>query len=157
MSKITIRPATTHDAQWLLKLYQQTIRTVNRKDYNEMQVNCWAPLDMKIEVFERYVVSKQPFVATDGERILGYSDLQPDGLIDHFYCHHQFQGQGVGRALMSVIHQKANEMALAKLYSYVSITAKPFYLYFGFNIVRENEASVSGVGLKNFLMEKEIG
>ncbi|WP_353496082.1 GNAT family N-acetyltransferase [Vibrio sp. CB1-14] len=157
MSKITIRPATTHDARWLLKLYQQTIRTVNRKDYNKIQVNCWAPLDMEIEVFERYIDLKQPFVATDGERIVGYSDVQPDGLIDHFYCHHKSQGQGVGRALMNVIHEKANEMALPKLYSFVSITAKPFYLHFGFDIVRENEANVRGVGLKNLLMEKEIG
>ncbi|GAL34297.1 putative acetyltransferase [Vibrio maritimus] len=112
---------------------------------------------METEVFERYIDLKKPFVATDGERILGYSDLQPDGLIDHFYCHHQFQGQGVGRALMNVIHEKAIEMSLPKLYSYVSITAKPFYHHFGFNIVRENEANVRGVGLKNFLMEKEIG
>lgn len=131
MSKITIRPATTHDAKWLMNLYQQTIRTVNCKDYNKMQLECWAPLDMETEVFERYIDLKKPFVATDGERILGYSDLQPDGLIDHFYCHHQFQGQGVGRALMNVIHEKAIEMSLPKLYSYVSITPSRFIIILG--------------------------
>lgn len=111
---------------------------------------------MKTEVFERYIVSKQPLVATDGESILGYSDLQPDGLIDHFYCHYQAQGQGVGRALMNAIHLKASELGISKLYSFVSVTAKPFYLHFGFHVVRENEANIRGVLLQNYLMEKEL-
>ncbi len=36
-----------------------------------------------------------PFVAEIDNIIVGYIDLQSNGLIDHFFCHYEYQGQGV--------------------------------------------------------------
>lgn len=105
-------------------------------------------------MFEAYISRCKPFVVVEGAQILGYSDLQPDGLIDHFYCHHQAQRRGVGSLLMNTIFNKAKQAKLDRLYSFVSITAKPFYLHFGFKVVRPNEAEIRGVLLNNFLMER---
>ncbi|WP_112479880.1 GNAT family N-acetyltransferase [Vibrio variabilis] len=151
---LSVRPAKQEDSEQLLELYRKTIRTVNCNDYNEMQVDAWAPLDLTKEVFEGYISRCCPFVVVEGEQILGYSDLQPDGLIDHFYCHHQAQRRGVGSLLMDTIFDKAKQAKLDRLYSFVSITAKPFYLHFGFTVVRPNEAEIRGVLLNNFLMER---
>jgi GNAT superfamily N-acetyltransferase len=50
--------------------------------------------------------SINPFIAATDGVIAGYSDLQSSGLIDHFFCHHNYQGCGVGKALMSQIFSK---------------------------------------------------
>jgi putative acetyltransferase len=49
--------------------------------------------------------SINPFIAATDGVIVGYSDLQSSGLIDHFFCHHNYQGCGVGKALMSQIFE----------------------------------------------------
>lgn len=43
MSKVTIRPYKKSDCSELAKIYYYTIHNVNIKDYNEEQVNAWAP------------------------------------------------------------------------------------------------------------------
>ncbi|WP_234493821.1 GNAT family N-acetyltransferase [Vibrio maritimus] len=153
---LSVRPAKEQDSEQLLELYRQTIRTVNCNDYNKMQIDAWAPLDLTKEIFEGYISRCSPFVVVEGDEILGYSDLQPDGLIDHFYCHHRAQRRGVGSLLMNTILDKAKQAKLERLYSFVSITAKPFYLHFGFTVVRPNEAEIRGVVLNNFLMERSL-
>ncbi|ASI91063.1 GNAT family N-acetyltransferase [Vibrio mediterranei] len=154
--QLSARSATQEDASELLELYRQTIRTVNCHDYNEMQIRAWARDELETTAFETYIARCKPFVVTNQTQILGYSDLQDDGLIDHFYCHHQAQRQGVGSALMQTIMNKAHEADIRRLYSYVSITAKPFFLHFGFSVLRPNQADIRGVVLDNYLMEKEL-
>lgn len=41
-----------------------------------------------------------PFIAEINGVVVGYSDLQSDGFIDHFFFHHEYQGMGVGKALI---------------------------------------------------------
>ncbi len=87
--------------------------------------------------------------------MVGFADLQADGYIDHFFCHHAHQGQGVGRALMQQIAQAADAAGLARPYSHVSLTARPFFERYGFRIVTEQGVSIRGVTLSNFVMEKQ--
>lgn len=42
-----------------------------------------------------------PLVAELDAIIVGYADLQANGLIDHFFYHHNYQGQGFDKALMN--------------------------------------------------------
>lgn len=154
--RLSVRTAIQDDANELLELYRQTIRTVNRNDYNEMQVRTWARDELETSVFEAYIARCQPFVVTNQRQILGYSDLQADGLIDHFYCHHQAQRQGVGSALMQIILNKACEADIRRLYSYVSITARPFFSHCGFTVIRPNRVDIRGVVLDNYLMERVL-
>jgi len=41
-----------------------------------------------------------------------------------------------------------------RYYSEVSITARPFYEHFGFNVVTEQQVEMRGQNLTNFVMEK---
>jgi len=45
---------------------------------------------------------------------------------------------------------------LKRCYAHVSITAKPFFLHFGFNVVKEQQVNVWGVTLTNYVMEKRF-
>tara|TARA_Y100001956_G_scaffold82111_2_gene101789 strand:- start:262 stop:720 length:459 start_codon:yes stop_codon:yes gene_type:complete len=146
-------PSEAHDL-WLL--YFNTIRTVNIRDYTQEQVEVWAKDDLSPQVWAEKMNAISPFVCIREGVITGYSDLQPDGLIDHFFCHHEYQGQGVGKEMMEKIHALAHEQGIRLLYSNVSITARPFYERFGFVAVKEQHNEKDGEILINYRMEKSL-
>lgn len=151
---VTIREYVEADAEALLNIHYHTIRNVNIRDYSKEQVEAWAPEHFDLTVWRKRMKGLSPFVAVIDGLIVGYTDLQPSGLIDHFFCHHKHQGQGVGKALMEYVFNLGNQRGVKRFYSEVSITARPFYEHFGFKVAQEQEMEVRGQKLKNFVMEK---
>lgn len=151
---ITIRHYQEEDAEALWNIHFHTVRNINIRDYSKVQVEAWAPDVFDTSSWGKRMLGLNPFVAVMNDVIVGYTDLQPNGLIDHFFCHHQYQGQGVGKALMNHVFRVGEQRKVKRFYSEVSITARPFYEHFGFKVVQEQEREVRGQKLKNFVMEK---
>ncbi len=137
----------------LWSVYFTSIRMVCSRDYSMEQIEAWAPESLSLNVFREKMDKINPFVAISGGKVVGYSDLQVDGLIDHFYVHGECQGQGVGAELMKAILSKGANYP--RLYSHVSHTAKPFYLKHGFSMVKTRKEQVGSVCIENNLMVKE--
>jgi putative acetyltransferase len=153
------------DAKALANIYYYTIHNVNIKDYNEEQVNAWAPpSSLELEGWEKKWEKIIPIVVLSNEQIVGFTEFEPNGHIDCFYVHHEFQNKGVGSALMKAIEGKAQEDHILRIYAEVSITAKPFFEKKGFQTVKEQKVTLKPffgkkvalkkVELTNFLMEK---
>ena len=153
---IVIRNYKESDVRALWDIRFRTIREVNIKDYSKEQVEAWAPASFDIKDWSEKLSRLSPFIAEIDGTIVGYADLQVDGLIDHFYCHYQYQGQGVGRALMEHLFKVGTSKGIYCYYSAVSITAKPFYEKFGFSVSREQLVEVRGQIFKNFLMTRSL-
>jgi len=153
---IVIRNYVENDAQKLWNLFFTTIRTINRRDYTQAQVEAWASDLVVSDYWLKRMNGLSPFVAEIEGVIAGYTDLQSDGLIDHFFCHHAYQGKGVGRALMNHVFELAEERGVPRLYSEVSITARPFYEHMGFRCIEEKMVDVRGQRLKFNVMEKYV-
>ncbi|MFA0086103.1 N-acetyltransferase family protein [Vibrio sp. 10N.261.51.F12] len=151
---IKIREYVEADAQALWDIHFYTIRNVNLRDYSQAQVEAWAPERIEWSIWTNRMNGLNPFVAEIDGIVVGYTDLQPDGLIDHFFCHHEYQGMGVGKTLMNHVLGVGRERNISRFYSEVSITAKPFYEHFGFKVVQAQEMEVRGQKLRNFVMEK---
>ena len=117
-------------------------------------MEAWAPESLDSEIWKNRMKILNPFVAEIEGTIAGYADLQSNGLIDHFFCHHEFQRQGVGSALMEHIISSGKRADITRFYSEVSITAKPFYEHFGFSVVQEQSLEMRGQKLRNVIMEK---
>jgi len=140
----------------MVRLFYNTIHAVNRRDYTLEQVNAWAPtVPNQVRWLARYS-SRIAFVADDEGIIAGFAELELNGHIDCFYCHHTYQGQGVGRQLYQRIEQEANLLDLTRLFVEVSITAQPFFERMGFQTLRDNKVLINDVRLTNFLMEKYL-
>lgn len=153
---IVIRDYVESDAKVLWDLFFHTVRTINRRDYSQAQVEAWATDLFDSEYWIKRMNGLAPFVAEIDGEIVGYTDLQSDGLIDHFFCHHEHQGKGVGRALMNHILEVGRLRGMHRYYSEVSITARPFYEHLGFHFVNEKIAEMDGQQLKYNLMERII-
>ncbi|MFM2599688.1 GNAT family N-acetyltransferase [Vibrio fortis] len=149
-----IREYQPEDATHLWDLFFNTVRNVNIRHYSQAQVEAWAPSEFSMEVWKNKMDKIRPFVVELEGVVVGYTDLQESGLIDHFFCHHEYQGRGVGRQLMSHVLNLAKQQGLKRVFSEVSITARPFYEHFGFSVVNEQTIEVRGQTMNNFVMEK---
>ncbi|CAG9295960.1 GNAT family N-acetyltransferase [Celerinatantimonas diazotrophica] len=151
---IKIRNYKESDAQALWDIFYHTVHNVNIRDYSKAQVSAWAPDNFDFAIWQRKMNSILPIVAQIDGEIVGYADVQNSGLIDHFFCHYEHQGKGVGRSLMERIMVVGKAKGISRFFSEVSITARPFYEKFGFIVVKEQTVEMRGEKLQNFVMEK---
>ncbi|MCE3255465.1 MAG: family N-acetyltransferase [Rickettsiaceae bacterium] len=155
MTKIKTRPYQPSDARSLVDIYYHTIHNINSQDYSREQLNAWAPEScLQLDGWQKKWQKLLPIVAVIEDKIVGFAEFEDNGHIDCFYVHHQFQGRGIGSALIKKIEAQATQKNLTRIFAEVSITAKPFFLSKGFRVVKEQMKNVRNVELKNFVMEK---
>lgn len=154
--QINIRSFRKEDAEAVAGIFHKTIREVNSADYSTEQVEAWAPDNIYFRDWETFCLSKHTFIAELKKDIAGFAQIEDNGYIDCFYCHKNYQGLGVGKALFAALLQKAKELGVQKLQAEVSITAKPFFSALGFNLVRKQEVHLRGSCFINYLMEKNL-
>jgi len=95
-------------------------------------------------------------VAEIGGVLVGYTDLEPNGHLDRMYVHADFQRVGVATALLSTAEAAAKEGGLTRLYSEVSITARPFFERRGFRVIAAQTVTSNGQEYLNYRMEKRL-
>lgn len=149
-----IRLFKKQDAEQIAQLYHDTVREVNIRDYSTAQVKAWAPDDLYFRDWETVCGDRFTYVADDDGVIAGFGELEPNGHIDCFFCHKNYQRCGVGRQIYQAIEAKALELGLNHLTLEASITAKPFFQRMGFSIVKEQEVAYQGEMFINYVMEK---
>lgn len=155
MTEMEVRKFREGEEKELWALFYNTIHNVNIQDYDKAQLDAWAPDDLDINVAIQKFRAIDPFVIIQKGKIIGYADIQSDGYIDHFYCHHEFQGQGVGSTLFATLDKEAKKNGILKMYSNVSITARPFFEAMGFSVEKEQVIPLGNQHLKNYRMVRE--
>lgn len=152
--RLDVRQAKPEDYPVLWRLFHDTVHQVNRRDYTPQQLAAWAPDEVNLSRWAIRMEGIDPMVVVVEDQIVGFSDIQRDGLVDMFFVHHAWQRKGVGKTLFLEIHRKADQMKLSRIHSHVSITARPFFEGQDFHVVAPQEVTISGVTLKNYFMEK---
>lgn len=151
---IQIRLFAPPDADQIARLFHETVRQVNLGDYSSDQVEAWAPDDLDFRNWVEVCANRYTYVADAAGVIIGFAELEPNGHIDCFYCHKDYQRRGVGRQLYQSIEAKALDLKLYRLFVEASITAKPFFQRVGFAVVREQQVARRGIWFTNYAMEK---
>ena len=113
--KIQIRRFQTEDAEAIAQLFHDTVRTVNRQDYSQAQVNAWAPDNLNFRDWVTACGDRHTYVATIAEQIVGFAELESESRIGCFYCHKDYQGQGVGFRLYETLENQAKNLGLSFL------------------------------------------
>jgi putative acetyltransferase len=153
---IELRDFAVGDEPALRTVFESAIRGVASRDYTPRQIGAWAPRDVDVAAWALRVRAIAPFVALRDGRIVGYADVQPSGVIDHFFVAAEAGRQGVGRLLMARLHERADELGLSALSSDVSLTAQPFFAHFGFEVVEHQCFELRGVEMCNAAMRKTL-
>ncbi|MFB2769371.1 GNAT family N-acetyltransferase [Pelatocladus sp. BLCC-F211] len=151
-----IRQFHHQDTQEIMQLFYDTVHNINIQDYTPEQVDAWAPQYMDYRRWNEHLHSKMSYVAELDGKIIGFAQLEPDGHIDCFYCHKDFQGMGVGSKLLDTLQTQAEALGIKRLFAEVSITAKGFFEHKGFQVINQQTVERRGVKLVNYRMNKDI-
>ena len=134
-------------------VYYGSTRHVVARDYTAAQVARWAPDAPDMAAWITKLAHTNPFVAVLDGKIVGFAELEPDGHIDCFYCHHAYQRRGIGTHLLLAVEAEGHRLRL-RLYAEVSTTAIPFFLAKGFRVLQERINTVCDAPAKQFFVEK---
>ncbi len=154
-----IRPFKENDLIEMIDLFYDTVHSINRRDYTNIQVNAWAN---KPELNRRHASWGEEFernftyVAILDKQIVGFCDLTPSGRLDRLYVHKDYQRKGIASELLEEVQQTARLHNKEQLHTEASTTAVPFFREQGFSLVKSQLVQKNGIQLKNLLMAKEL-
>lgn len=140
----------------LRAVFHSAVHELAIRDYTPEQVDAWSPEDFDPAIWLERMQTFRPFVVEEAGRPIAYADLQPSGMIEHFFVSGPYARRGIGTMLMNRIHERAVELGLTALESHVSLTAQPFFRKFGFEIIKQQMPVRRGIALSNAVMRKEL-
>lgn len=148
---MVIRKYQASDCEILTELFYHTVHTVNAKDYTKEQLDAWATGTVDLEKWHRSFMVHDTLVALDGEKIVGFGDIDKTGYLDRLYVHSDYQGKGIATAIC----EQLEKLVQGNLTTHASITARPFFEKRGYKVVKEQQVECQGILLTNFVMERE--
>ena len=151
---IEIRDYQDADCAALADIFQRAVREIARKDYSRAQVMAWAPDGRDLEMFAARLANRPTFVAEYKGQVAGFTDLDGDGHIDMFYVNPDFQRRGVASAMLRFLAARGQSERRKRLFSEVSITARPVFERHGFKVLAYQTVETNGQALGNYRMEK---
>jgi putative acetyltransferase len=151
-----IRDYDVRDAPEIVRLFYETVHSVNRADYSDEQLEAWAPTVPDPAEWHARMAARRTLVAEEDDAVVGFAELEGNGHLDMLYLRKDAVGRGVGRRLYEVLEREARGRRLGRIFTEASTTARPFFERRGFRVVRKQTVVVQGVSMTNFIMEKDL-
>lgn len=143
-----IREYQSSDCEEIIKLFYNTVHTVNAKDYTKEQLDAWATGRVDLNKWDQSLREHYSLVAVENEMIVGFGDIDESGYIDRLFVHKDYQGKGIGTMICNRLEQAVS----GRVITHASITAKTFFEKRGYRVVKEQQVERKGVFLTNFEM-----
>jgi putative acetyltransferase len=140
-----VRELQPDEVRTFLEVHHTAVRVTAAADYPAEVIEAWAPLPIT------------DAVVLDGE-IIGIGALVPQNHeVRACYVSPEHGGLGAGRALVEAIEHIAQQRGLTYLAMASSITAEPFYLRLGYNVVSRGDHTLrGGVRMRCSMMRKDF-
>lgn len=143
-----IREYQSSDCEEIIKLFDNTVHTVNAKDYTKEQLDAWATGRVDLNKWDQSLREHYSLVAVENEMIVGFGDIDKSGYLDRLFVHEDYQGKGIGTMICNRLEQAVSGSVI----THASITAKTFLEKRGYRVVKEQQVERKGVFLTNFEM-----
>lgn len=145
------------DAEAIARLYRETVRAINARDYSPAQIAAWARPEQDAAWWrERLARYPAVFVAERRGEVAGFAETEDSGHVDCLYVHHRHQGAGIGSALLAAVEARAKGRGIRRLFADVSLTAHPFFRAKGFTVLRKTASPHLGEIFELYEMEKHL-
>lgn len=150
---VQIRAFTAQDARAVAELFYHTVHSINAADYNEEQLNAWAPVEVLKEDWSHRFDDRLAVVAQYSGEIIGFADMDVARCyLDRLYVHRDYQRRGIGTALCDALESACPTGAIISVHA--SLTAEPFFISRGYHIEHRQKILCRGVLMDNCLMCK---
>ncbi|MEB9971746.1 GNAT family N-acetyltransferase [Bacillus cereus] len=154
LKDIIIRTFQKKDLDQVLQLFYETVHTVNAKDYNELQLQAWAPERLDRENWLQSLEKNISYVADHKGMIVGFGDYNDDRYVDRLFTHKDYQGKRVVSYILQKLEKEAVNLGHREIYTEASITAKPFFESKDFICIKEQKKQHNGQIFINYVMKK---
>ena len=154
---LPIRKADQADIPGIQAVFRSAVLHTTVAHYDTAQRRAWAARADDAGRWEKALREQQVWVAVEGDKVLGFISLAPEGHIGFLYVHAEHGRQGVAQALFLMLLAEAERRGLTRLTTDASHTARPFFERQGFRVLQRNERDLDGVVLENFRMERMLG
>ena len=146
------------DARETHDVFRAAILGSAARDYTPEQIAAWAGApDIDLRGWDDRRAAADTFVAVVEGHVVGFADLQLDGLVDMLFVRPEFAGRGIARQLVETVKRSAFASGITTLRTYASRTAKPAFEQFGFRVVADRPANVAGgVVVPNYEMRCDL-
>ncbi|MGN0906866.1 MAG: GNAT family N-acetyltransferase [Bullifex sp.] len=148
---MTIRKYRPDDLMAIIKLFHDTVHRVNAADYTKDQLDAWAPWHVDLQEWDRSFREHYTLVASEGDTITGFGDIDASGYLDRLYVHADYQKKGIATSICD----RLEAFVQGPITTHASITARPFFEKRGYGTVKEQQVERSGILLTNYIMIKE--
>ncbi|WP_160136328.1 GNAT family N-acetyltransferase [Chryseobacterium sp. c4a] len=153
---LIIREGNKEDLTEMLILFQDTITTVCKDDYNPRQLEAWKSGAQNKERWLTVMKEQYILIAEVKHKMVGFCTIDQQNYIDLLFVHKEYQHQGIVSQLYQQIEKKALLQQQKYLTADVSKTAKPFFERMNFKVIQEQTVHIKGVNLINYKMEKRL-
>ena len=136
------------------RLFGETVRRVNIRDYTLAQAEAWAAGEADLLTRDDWFRRLYTLVAEADGQIAGYGNVDDTGYLDHLFVRWDCQGQGIAAALCDALEAHCRELGVDAVTVHASKTALPFFLGRGYAIEREQQVPCRGQVLTNYALEK---
>lgn len=151
---INLRKALPEDLEEIQNLYVNTIENICIKDYNQNQINVWTSSIAEKEKWINKLKNQYFLIAEIENKIVGFGSLANGDYLDFLYVHKDFQGIGIASKLCEELEIESQRQTSSAIFSFVSISARPFFEKRGFKVVEERKNIIQGIEIINFKMVK---
>ena len=105
--KIALRKCQPEDTESLLRLFYDTVHTINSKDYPPEQLDAWAPKLPDIKRWRARFKSSKTMVAEMDGILVGFGNIESESsTIAMLYVHKDHQDVGVATALLKKLEKE---------------------------------------------------
>lgn len=151
-----IRKAVSDDLGEILNLFRSTIRHVNKHDYTAEQLEVWSTGADDRDRWLKKIEDQYFLVTLSGSNISGFGSITSKGYLDTMFVSKDHQRKGIAKLLLQNLELFAMEKKLDIITSDVSITARPFFEKYRFDVVRKQEVNMKGILIINYKMKKHL-
>lgn len=153
---INLRNARAEDLPEITTIFRETIRHVNSKDYNPLQIAVWSAAADDTERWLKRISDYYFQVAEQNDRVVGFAYLSAPNYFGGLFVNKDLQGKGIATTLLNDIEAKAKENGHDTIESDVSITALPFFEKHSYKVERKQRKLVKGMVFENFIVSKTL-
>lgn len=151
-----VRDYHPRDNSALSRLFAESVKAIDPRDYSHKQLDAWASQAPDIENWLQAGAGRMVLVAEQDSDIAGFATFESTGHIDHLYVHPRSQRVGAASALIGELELRAASLGIGKLFTEASITALPFFEQAGYKVILQQTVTVSGISFAIFRMEKSL-
>lgn len=153
---MNVRNFKNEDIESVLKLFYDTVHSVNSKDYAKEQLKAWAPKELDKLKWIESLNKNYSLVVEEDTQIIGFGDIDSKGYLDRLYVHKNHQGKKVASNLITELENYVFNKGVKSIITDASITAKPFFENKGYKVIKEQQVELRGQVFTNFKMIKNI-